>query len=151
MATTQVRIPAEDRRRQIVERATELFARQGYQGTTTKQIAQRARVNEAIIFRHFPSKDELYWAVLEHQCGTHNGMSELEAKLRSGAPDAEILAAIARHMLGRDTTLLRLLMFSALEHHKLSARFFRAHVAQYHDRLAEYIRQGIASKRFRSD
>src|SRR5512140_1984687 len=151
MATTQVRIPAEDRRRQILERATELFARQGYQGTTTRQIAQRARVNEAIIFRHFPTKEDLYWAVLEHHCSTRDGMGELDARLRSGAGDEEILSWIARQILGRDTVLLRLLMFSALEHHKLSARFFKAHVAQYHDRLAEYIRQGIASKRFRSD
>jgi AcrR family transcriptional regulator len=151
MATAQVRVSAEDRRRQILERATELFARQGYQGTTTRQIAQRARVNEAIIFRHFPTKEDLYWAVLEHHCSTRDGMGELDARLRSGAGDEEILSWIARQILGRDTVLLRLLMFSALEHHKLSARFFKAHVSQYHDRLAEYIRQGIASKRFRSD
>ena len=151
MATAQVRVSAEHRRRQILERATELFARQGYQGTTTRQIAQRARVNEAIIFRHFPTKEDLYWAVLEHHCSTRDGMGELDARLRSGSGDEEILSWIARQIIGRDTVLLRLLMFSALEHHKLSARFFKAHVAQYHDRLAEYIRQGIAAGRFRPD
>ena len=151
MATAQVRVSAEDRRRQILERATELFARQGYQGTTTRQIAQRARVNEAIIFRHFSSKEDLYWAVLEHHCSARAGLGELEARLSSGASDEEILAWIARQILGRDTTLLRLLTFSALEHHKLSARFFKMHVAQYHDRLAEYIRRGIEQGRFRKD
>jgi AcrR family transcriptional regulator len=55
MSTSQVRIPAEERRQQILELATELFARQGYQGTTTRQIAQQVHVNEAIIFRHFPT------------------------------------------------------------------------------------------------
>lgn len=151
MATSQVRVSAEDRRRQILERATELFARQGFEGTTTRQVAQRAGVNEAIIFRHFPTKEDLYWAVLEHQCGTRDGLSELDAKLRSGASEEEILKSIARQILGRDTTLLRLLMFSALEHHKLSTRFFRMHVAQYHERLAEYIREGAAKGRFRKD
>ena len=151
MATAQVRVSAEDRRRQILERATELFARQGYQGTTTRQIADRARVNEAIIFRHFPTKEDLYWAVLEHHCSARDGLAELDARLRSGASDEEILNWIARQILGRDTVMLRLLMFSALEHHKLSARFFKAHVAQYHDRLAEYVRQGIAAGRFRPD
>ena len=40
--------------------AMELFARQGYQGTTTRQISERAHVNEALIFRHFPRKEDLY-------------------------------------------------------------------------------------------
>lgn len=151
MATAQVRVSAIDRRRQILERATELFARQGYQGTTTRQIAERAGVNEAIIFRHFPSKEDLYWAVLEHQCSAREGLGELDARLRSGASDEEILTWIARQIVARDLTLSRLLMFSALEHHKLSARFFKTHVAQYHERLAEYIRRGMEKGRFRRD
>ena len=49
-----------------MDAAKELFARQGFEGTTTRQIAERARVNEAIIFRHFPSKEDLYWAISEY-------------------------------------------------------------------------------------
>ena len=48
------RLPAPDRRRQILAVAMELFARRGFRGTTTRQIAERAGVNEAIVFRHFP-------------------------------------------------------------------------------------------------
>jgi len=53
MATAQVRYSAADRREQILEAATQLFARQGFQGTTTKQISDHTGVNEALIFRHF--------------------------------------------------------------------------------------------------
>ena len=68
MATVpQVRVPARDRRLQIMEAAKELFARQGFEGTTTRQIAARARVNEAIIFRHFPTKEDLYWAIIDRE------------------------------------------------------------------------------------
>ncbi len=45
--------------------------------------------------------------------------------------------------------LLRLLLFTALENHELTNRFFRTHVAQYLEMLAEYVRAGIAEGRFR--
>jgi AcrR family transcriptional regulator len=149
MSTSQVRIPAEERRQQILELATELFARQGYQGTTTRQIAQRVHVNEAIIFRHFPTKEELYWAVIENQIRVRGGRARLEARLAAGGSDRELLTAIAEELLGRDVTLSRLLLYTALENHELTHRFFRTHVAQYLELLADYVRRGIAEARFR--
>lgn len=150
MSTSQVRIPAEERRQQILDLATELFARQGFQGTTTRQIAQQAHVNEAIIFRHFPTKDELYWAVIENQIRIRAGRARLEAKLAAGGSDREMLTAIAEELLSRDVTLSRLLLYTALENHELTHRFFRTHVAQYLELLADYIRNGIAGGRFRN-
>src|ERR1043166_752492 len=112
MSTSQVRIPAEERRQQILELATELFAKQGYQGTTTRQIAQEVHVNEAIIFRHFPTKEELYWAVIENQISIRAGRAKLESRLDSVADPAEVLVGVAEDMLNRDTTLTRLLLFT---------------------------------------
>ncbi|MBZ5570152.1 MAG: TetR/AcrR family transcriptional regulator [Acidobacteriia bacterium] len=149
MSTSQVRIPAGERRQQILDLATELFARQGYQGTTTRQIAQQVRVNEAIIFRHFPTKEELYWAVIENQIRIRAGRARLEAKLAAGGSDRDVLTAIAEELLSRDVTLSRLLLYTALENHELTHRFFRTHVAQYLELLADFIRCGIAQGRFR--
>jgi AcrR family transcriptional regulator len=149
MSTSQVRIPAEERRQQILELATELFARQGYQGTTTRQIAQQVRVNEAIIFRHFATKEELYWAVIENQIQVRGGRARLEAKLAAGGSDRELLTAIAEELLSQDVTLSRLLLYTALENHELTHRFFRTHVTQYLEVLSDYIRHGVAEGRFR--
>jgi AcrR family transcriptional regulator len=149
MATPHLRVSAEDRRQQILEVATGLFARQGFEGTTTRQIAQRAKVNEAIIFRHFPSKEELYWAVIENQCQIRRGRISLEARLAAGGSDQDVLTAIGEEILTRDVTLSRLLLFSALENHQLSHRFFRTHAAQYLEMLADYVRRGIEQGRFR--
>jgi len=46
----------EDRRRQLIEVAIELFSQRGFAGTTTKEIAAAAGVTEAVIFRHFATK-----------------------------------------------------------------------------------------------
>jgi len=149
MSLTHARIPAVDRRHQILTVATELFARQGYQGTTTRQIAEQAGVNEAIIFRHFPSKQELYWAIIEHQTQQQGIREKLLARLSQKGSDYEIFRDIARMLLDRDTTLTRLLLFSALENHELSYRFFCSHATGCYELLADFIRQGIREGRFR--
>ena len=146
------RLPAPDRRRQILAVAMELFARRGFRGTTTRQIAERAGVNEAIVFRHFPRKEDLYWAVLDCKCRSVGWRRHLEADLSATNDTKETFAAIAEGILRRnteDTTLSRLLLFSALHHHRLSQRFFRTHVASYYEALARHIRRRIRTGEFR--
>src|SRR5215207_2645801 len=64
------RMCADERRLQIAEVAMRLFSERGFRGTTTKEIAQAAGVSEAIIFRHFATKEELYTAIIDYKgCG----------------------------------------------------------------------------------
>jgi len=154
MATVpQVRVPARDRRLQIMEAAKELFARQGFEGTTTRQIAARARVNEAIIFRHFPTKEELYWAIIDRESELAGWQPALRQQLGSGASDREVFADIAEDILlrrAKDNSLSRLLLFSALENQRRSQRFFQTHVVAYYELIAEYIRKRIEEGAFRA-
>ena len=152
VATAQLRFSAADRREQILNVATRLFARQGFQGTTTKQISERAKVNEAIIFRHFSSKDELYWAVIERKIIGAAPNERLRERLDPSLEDSEVFSRVAAEILDRrakDQTLSRLLLFSVLENHRLSHRFLRTYAAGYYDLLAEFIRKRIAAGRFR--
>ena len=66
-APERPRMPAEDRRQQIIDVAVQLFSQKGFRGTTTKEIALAAEVNEAIIFRHFATKRELYAAIMDRK------------------------------------------------------------------------------------
>jgi AcrR family transcriptional regulator len=59
-----IRLDSEERRRAIIEAALPLFARKGFAGTTTKEIAEQAHVSEALVFKHFPSKQALYQAIM---------------------------------------------------------------------------------------
>lgn len=147
--TTHVRIAAEDRRQQIVDVARELFARRGFEGTTTRELAEHAGINEALIFRHFPSKEELYWAVLQNMIDMRGTKDRLREHVNAGLSESETLTAVAQDILNRSVLLTRLLFYSVLEKHELSDRFFSTHVIAYHEILAEYIRKGIAAGRFR--
>lgn len=54
------RLPAEQRKKQILESAIQVFARSTYHGATTKAIAEEAGVTEALIYRYFGSKRKLF-------------------------------------------------------------------------------------------
>jgi AcrR family transcriptional regulator len=152
MSGNRHRLSSRDRREQIIAAAMGLFSRRGFQGTTTREIAARAGVNEAILFRHFPHKDDLYRAVLESKCRGARGRRELARRLRSCADAREALASVAEDMLRRnvdDPARSRLFLYSALEHHRLSRELFRTHFARYHEVLAAYIRARIREGSFR--
>lgn len=54
----------------IVDAATPLFAQKGFIGTTTKEIAKAACISEALLYRHFPSKEALYQEI-QAECSAH--------------------------------------------------------------------------------
>lgn len=146
------RVPSAERRAQILRVATELFAQQGFNGTTTREIADRVGVEETILFRLFPSKRDLYWAVIDAKTQSTSGHEQLEAQLDSDADEREMFVAIAEDILERntkDSTLTRLLLFSGLEEHELSQRFFQTYIATYYDALARYIQRRIRQGAYR--
>ena len=62
------RLDSDERRKAIVTSAVPLFARKGFAGTTTKELAETAGISEALLFRHFPSKKQLYSEILRLGC-----------------------------------------------------------------------------------
>jgi TetR/AcrR family transcriptional regulator len=65
VTTQRTRLPAEERRAAVLEAASTIFARGTYRSTTTAEIAKHAGVTEPVLYRHFPSKRDLYLACLE--------------------------------------------------------------------------------------
>jgi AcrR family transcriptional regulator len=52
-------------RDRIVEASVRLFSSQGFNGTSTREIARLADVNESSLFRYFPTKEGLFWTALQ--------------------------------------------------------------------------------------
>ncbi len=148
------RMRGETRRNQIVAVAAELFASRGFSGTTTKEIAEGAGVSEAIIFRHFASKDKLYAAILDYK--VKQGTERMKAQLEEAASrkdDRAFFGALALEMLdfhSKDQTFMRLLLFSALEGHELSSIFFDSTARDIKNHIRKYIKQRSSDGAFRS-
>jgi len=152
MSTKTSRVPSPERRAQILRAATKLFAKQGFNGTTTREIAERVGVEETILFRLFPSKRELYWAVIDEKTRALSGRQLLASQLAAEMDERKKFAAITQDLLERntkDSTLTRLLLFSGLEEHGLSERFFQTYIAEYFEVLARYVRRRIREGAYR--
>jgi AcrR family transcriptional regulator len=63
------RLPADERRRTIVQAALRVFSSGSYAGSTTAEIAREAGVSEPLLYRHFPSKRDLWAACLDAAWG----------------------------------------------------------------------------------
>jgi AcrR family transcriptional regulator len=75
------RLSAEERRQAIVKAALPLFARKGFASTTTRELAEAAGVSEALIYKHFPSKESLYAEIQNTGCRDKDHGLEKLAKL----------------------------------------------------------------------
>ncbi|HQZ96423.1 MAG TPA: helix-turn-helix domain-containing protein, partial [Pyrinomonadaceae bacterium] len=127
------RMTGDARREQILQTAVDLFSKRGFKGTTTKEIAKASGVSEAMVFRHFASKDELYGAIL-HNKGCQDGVQRFpweENKALAEAirqkDDFAVFYNLAKTALDKhheDVGFMRLLFYSALEEHDLAERFF---------------------------
>ena len=148
-----VRMRAESRREQIVAVASELFSQKGFRGTTTKEIADGTGVSEAIIFRHFATKDDLYRAILDYK--VKQAAERMQANLNEAASrkdDNAYFGSLAYEMLEfhrKDRTFMRLLLFSALEGHDLSEIFFHSTAREMKNQIRRYIKQRTADGAFR--
>ncbi len=59
------RLPASERREQLLAVALQVFAREGFHGTAMSDVAEAAGVTKPVLYQHFSSKRELYLALLD--------------------------------------------------------------------------------------
>lgn len=61
----RARLPRDERRAQLLSAALEVFTQAGYHAAAMDEIADRASVSKPVLYQHFPSKLDLYLAVLD--------------------------------------------------------------------------------------
>ena len=121
--THNTRMSANERQRQLLDAALSVFSLKGFKGATTKEIAAAAGVAEAVIFKHFPSKDALYDAVLDLNLVTqkaNHDVAEINGYLDRG-DDEGLLRTVIRRILSSYRTnaaFQRVVLFAALEGHE---------------------------------
>lgn len=140
-------MPSDERRQQILDAAAELFAHRGFAGTTTRQIAAAVGTTETVLFRHFPTKESLYAAILEHRipaAAVDRWLRELKS-LADRRDDHGLFQAVAEAILEsfrNDTVYHRLMMYASLEGHDL-ARIARS---KYSGPFLGFLRDYIARR-----
>ena len=145
------RLTAAERRRQIVSEASTLFANHGFAAVTVKRIADSCGISQAILYRHFPSKEHLYFSVLEEK------ITKLDARAFVAALDREqpldaLLSAIALHILAisqQDPGINRLLLYGTLQGSREALALFQAWRQPFVDFVENQIARQVAAGRLR--
>lgn len=138
------RMHADDRYRQLLRSAIDCFARNGFSGTKTKDIAAAAGVSEAILFRHFATKEDLYLAILDMKESQEAG-KEAKQRMEDCAErrdDAGVFGAIARGILTsfrEDPAFHRLILYALLEGHLMASLFHKRLGSRGRDFLRRYV------------
>jgi AcrR family transcriptional regulator len=139
----RTRLPAAERRQAILEAAMRVFSQGSYAGATTAEIAREAGVTEPVLYRHFASKRDLYFACLDE---AWTRLKEALAAVIAEVGPEQAPLAIGRTGLG--LRALRVLppnlwiagIVEAAEDEEI-ARHVRAHMREVHDFIADTLRK----------
>ena len=124
-----MRIPAEERRQQILDIALGLCAEKGFSGTTLDDIADGAGVSRALVVQHFGSKDGVYEALYEAVARAHPLEDDVKvAQSIYDKDDFGVFRACAEHVFENNLkdarrSNLRLTVYSMLENPELFHKF----------------------------
>lgn len=102
----------------VVAAASQLFASQGYHGTSTREIARLADVSENTIFRHFDRKEDLFWSALRSRCAAVKMRRDMVEGMAEGVAPEIILPKIIEFFAdirNYSPELLRLIAVALLE------------------------------------
>jgi len=120
------RLTSSQRKSQILERATALFSRYGFEKTTIALLAAECHITEPALYRYFPSKKKLYAEVLK-SLERKVDLGSLSDKINGSVDVEEILFLVARGIneaYTKNPEISRLLMYCSLEGHALTTRVF---------------------------
>lgn len=138
------------KRAQILAAASRIFATRVYHLVTMEEVAHAARVGKGTLYRYFPSKEDLYLAIVDEAFGLL--IDRLEAERAAAAPPATTLCRMIEAIV--ETFARHLPSFRLI--HRGEGRLFlrkkevigarRAHIARL---LAEVLDRGVESGAFR--
>jgi len=116
------------RKEQIVTEAGRLFAKDGFDAVTVKQIAAACDITEPAVYRHFPSKEAVCSAVLQSIKERLN-YEDVFRQLENETDVEVLLEGLANHILSffsKHYDIYRLLLFSALRGHARAKQTYDA-------------------------
>jgi AcrR family transcriptional regulator len=140
----------EERKRRIANAAMRVFSKKGFRGAKTREIAKAAGVSEAMVFKCFKNKNDIYTSIIS---GTVKDHSKEIDDMQSQVNDLPmILKEMVSHVIDlneKDPTFLRLMLYSSLEEHKFAQSFVKTHLLGQREAFAKVIERGVRSGEYR--
>jgi AcrR family transcriptional regulator len=142
-----------ERTDKIAQAAGKLFARQGYYGTSTREIARLADVSENTLFRHFDNKEELFWSSLHsYSAGLKFRQDVLKGIMQCDSPEVvlpKIIEMLADTVNYRPE-LLRLIAVAFIELHTKADEFCQEQLSPFFSTINHYWEMNIKNGKIRN-
>src|SRR4051794_18478325 len=120
--TPAVRMSAEDRRADVLRVAVAEFAKHGFEGTSTEDVARAAGISQPYLFRLFPTKKGLFLALVEHGFARVRETFAVSVGDRTGEAALEAMGeAYGELMRDRDQLMLQLQAYAACDDPEIGA------------------------------
>jgi AcrR family transcriptional regulator len=137
----------------ILQAAGKLFARQGYYGTSTREIARLAGVSENTLFRHFKNKEELFWASLRsYSAGLKFRQDVQRGITQCDSPEAVFpkLIEMLADTVNYRPELLRLIAVAFIELHTKADEFCSEYLSPVFSTINHYLEMNIKGGKIRN-
>ena len=131
MAGTRTLSTAEERREEILRAAERVFAARGLHGTPTMEIAKAAGISQAYLFRLFPTKAELFSALVQ-RCNARIERTFIDAAAAAREAGEPVMQAMGRAYIG------------LLGNRELLLNQLHAHAASDDPAIRDQMRSGFA-------
>lgn len=151
MKPTPAKLSSEERRAAIIQAVRRVFADKGFHGTTTRELAEAAGVSEALLFKHFPTKEALYSAMMFSCCQEKDqGMAERLMALEPSASTLVVmLHRLVSHLLGpkadAEGVQNRLMLRSLMEDGEFARLFLERVAAHWIAKVEECLKAAVAA------
>jgi AcrR family transcriptional regulator len=146
---------AETTRERIIAAALDLFARQGYHGTSVGQIESAAGLSprSGALYKHFPSKEAVLEAAMQRHTEGIDRIDEILGMLPLGDLHAELrlLGRYALHEIAAEQQILRIIMKEGDQFPELRAEFFSRFVRRGYAQAREWTRRTLERHEVEAD
>lgn len=136
----------------VIEASTQLFARNGYHGTSTREIARLAEISENTLFRHFEHKEDIFWSTLTANLSGFRIRKELlEGMSRGDDPEVvlpQVLALLVDTVTFRPQ-ILALIVVALIEHRGKAQAVCHEHLSPIFGEFNSYLIRNIETGRIR--
>ncbi len=141
-----------DTRQRILAATRALYSTKGSRGTTTRQVADRAEVNEATVFRHFGTKQQLLAAMLDHYNAETSFPEALDNVRRCATVDEQLrlLGQYAVDAVRRKEDLIKIAMAEELANPEGTTCAWRIPTAT-RVRVSSFFAEKVAAGELRGD
>lgn len=141
-----------DTEARIVHAAVQLFSHKGYSATRTREIARLACVNEASLFHHFTTKEDLFWAAIRSCLDRMRIAKELQAGLLRNEEPEQVVPLIVELLVQTaiyHPELVRLFSTGLLELRSGTEALYREYLAPTFQSISKYLERCIENNTVR--